>query len=353
MNPKMKHAILKRSGLICLWVNVFLMVIKLFFGHIYLSKALFADGVHSLLDVSADLFMLYAVAMANLPRDERHSYGYSRYETLGNIVISLILILAAFAITIDAMQGLDVTYRMLDIRVSMIALVSMLLNEASYQYVRKQALSIQSDLLMSTAVHQRADAATSLVVFLAAVASYYHVMHADIVGAIFIAGLIMYYAVPSCLRSIQELLDRGLDQQLLERIKGAIVSVEGVRGHHLLRSRKMADKGYIDVHIVVSPQISVSEGHFVSEQVERKLLAIEGVMDVTVHVDYEDDEAFEYTLPSRDEIERWLSSFGVVPPRLVIHYEESGVILDIYDTNKVESLDKPAWLKDLRWYKSL
>lgn len=353
MNQVAKHAVLKRSGLICLWVNVFLMVIKLFFGHVYLSKALFADGVHSLLDVSADLFMLYAVSMANLPRDERHAYGYSRYETLGNIVISLILILAAFAITVDAMQGLDAVYRMIDVRVAVIAVISMLLNEASYQYVSKQALRVQSDLLMSTAIHQRADAATSLVVLLASVASYYKVLHADIVGAILIAGLIMYYAVPSCLRSIQELLDRGLDDKQLKCIKEAIASVEGVRGHHLLRSRKMADKGYIDVHVVVSPQISVSEGHFISEQVERKLLAIEGVMDVTVHVDYEDDEEFEYILPARDEIEHWLALLGVTPSRLVIHYEESGVILDLYDADPIDLKDSPMWLKKLRYYKSI
>ena len=353
MSKVEKHVILKRSGLICLWVNIFLMALKLFFGHVYLSKALFADGVHSFLDVSADLFMLYAVSMASLPRDEMHAYGYSRYETLGNIVISLFLIAAAFAITIDAMQGLDMVAKTIGLQVAGVAIVSIFLNELSYQYVRKQAVRVQSDLLMSTAVHQRADAATSLVVLVASIASYYGVLHADVVGAILIAGLIMYYAVPSCLRSIQELLDRGLDDKQLKQIKASISGVAGVKGHHLLRSRKMADKGYIDVHIVVSPQISVSEGHFISEQVEMVLLAIEGVMDVTVHVDYEDDEEFEHELPPREAIERWLVDSGTRVSRLVIHYEESGVILDLYDAKSVVSEGYPAWLKEIRCYKSI
>ena len=72
-----RHLILNRCSLICLWLNTVLMVMKLGTGYFYESRALFADGMHSLLDVTADIFVLYTVSMARLPTDEKHPYAYS------------------------------------------------------------------------------------------------------------------------------------------------------------------------------------------------------------------------------------------------------------------------------------
>ena len=105
MNQSSRHSILSWCSKLCLFLNVFLTVFKLLLGSVYESRALFADGVHSLMDVTADLFVIYAVYMSSRPKDDQHPYGYSRYETLGNIVISFMLLAASYAITHDAIMG--------------------------------------------------------------------------------------------------------------------------------------------------------------------------------------------------------------------------------------------------------
>lgn len=328
------------------------MVVKLYFGYIYTSKALFADGIHSLLDVSADLFVLYAISVAKLPKDNSHPYGYMRYETLANIIVSLILLIASYAIIHDAILGFSEVGGEINWVVGLVAVFSLLLNEVSYQYVSREAKRIESDLLMSTAVHQRADAATSLIVLLATFASQYDIRFADLMGAISIAIMIAYYAVPSLLRSINELLDRGIDEVDLIEIRDIIDNVPGVWGHHLLRSRLMAEKGLVDVHVVVDSRISVSEGHYIGDMVEKRLLQSKKLKDVMVHIDVEHDEDIQTNSPSRSEVEAWLSAQGCNYTHIILHYLNRQIEVDIY-MNDQETFfmgEKPKWLAAYRLF---
>ena len=60
---------------------------------------------------------------------------------------------------------------------------------------------------------------------------------------------------------------------------------------HILRTRLMGGEALVDVHILVDPQVSVSEGHQISETVRQTLIKdYEEVSDVMVHIDPEDDE---------------------------------------------------------------
>ena len=48
----------------------------------------------------------------------------------------------------------------------------------------------------------------------------------------------------------------------------------------------------MEVHILVEPWLSVSEGHMISQAVEDRVIdKVESITDVTVHIDPEDDES--------------------------------------------------------------
>lgn len=347
-----RNIILRRCAQICLWLNVFLMLVKLSFGAFYASRALFADGIHSLLDVTADLFVLYAVKVASQPQDEKHPYGYSRYETLANIIVSILLAMASGGIIVDAWIGLGQTSSVMEFPVIVVSLVSILMNELSYRYVFKQGQLVRSDLLKTTAVHQRADAATSLVVLISASASILGMVWADIAGAIVIAILILYYALPSLVKGVQELLDRGFEQKDLVEIIDLMHSVDGVIDSHFLRTRSMASKGYLDVHVVVASKISVSEGHYIGDSVKNKLLTHPLINDVTVHIDAEDDQINGVLLPGRQAIIDWLHDQGCTEyERINIHYLNDQVELEIILTHKrAVHLSEVQWLSGYHVY---
>ena len=136
--------------------------------------------------------------------------------------------------------------------------------------------------------------------------------------------------------SVKELVDTAVSPELLARIEQVIQSVNGVQKIHQLRSRFMGEDVLIDVHILVSPKISVSEGHYIAQHVHHALTdKIESVKDVIVHVDPEDDERFSPSLylPNRKVLqEQLLNEVHIDFPQILfwnLHYLDGKIRIDI------------------------
>ena len=99
-------------------------------------------------------------------------------------------------------------------------------------------------------------------------------------------------------RAVSELSDEGLDAVTLAQVKKVIVETEGVRRMHQLRTRKMAERVMVDVHVQIDAYISAAEGHYISDCVRFNLMSnMPSIKDVTVHVDVDDDD-HPYSVPT-------------------------------------------------------
>ena len=81
-----------------LWVNVFLTAFKIGAGFAGNSRAVVADGVHSLSDLLTDIVMIIAVRFWVAPPDEHHQYGHKRLESLISLAIGALLAVAGVGI---------------------------------------------------------------------------------------------------------------------------------------------------------------------------------------------------------------------------------------------------------------
>ena len=142
-----------------------------------------------------------------------------------------------------------------------------------------------------------------------------------------------------------ELTDEGLEETQLANIKSCILSCAGVVDFHLLRSRKMASDALLDVHVMVSPWISVSEGHYIAELVRFTLMKqFKFLQDVTVHIDiFEDMEAPPPYLKAstRPELEaQYLDTWSaILAPNaniksVLIHYLQHHIDFELIVTSK-------------------
>jgi len=114
----------------------------------------------------------------------------------------------------------------------------------------------------------------------------------DALAAIVIAAMITRMAWKLGRQSIWELVDAGLEAERLAAIRKTIGSVGGVRNIHMLRARRHGWQASVDVHILVDPWLSVSEGHMIALLVEKRLKSrIDEITDVTVHIGPENDES--------------------------------------------------------------
>jgi len=300
----------KETHRITLWgvlVNLVLSVIKIvggFFGH---SQALLADGVHSLSDLASDGMVLLAAKHAGEDADEDHPYGHARYETLATVGLGFLLIGVAVGIGIDAIDRLDreVTPPLPHLYTLIIAAISILSKEWLYHATKKVGLLIRSPMLEANAWHHRSDAISSIIVFIGIGGTYLGYPLLDVIAALIVAFMIAKIGIDLSKQGVQELVDTALDADTTERIKQTILAIDDVRQLHMLRSRRMGHHALVDVHIQVSPRLSVSEGHHISEMVENKLKQnFDEINDVVVHIDPEDDEqaASCSHLPLRSEL---------------------------------------------------
>ena len=300
----------QETNRITLWgvaVNLFLAIIKTVGGILGQSQALLADGIHSLSDLASDAMVLVAVKHAGEDADEDHPYGHGRYETLATVALGILLMGVAAGIAYDAILRLErpeaiaipAWYTLI------IAAISILSNEGLYHTTRAVALKIRSPLLEANAWHHRSDAVSSIVVLIGIGATYIGYPLLDAIAAILVALMIGKIGLDLSRQSVQELVDTALEPEMVEQIKSTILDIDDVRELHLLRSRRMGHNALVDVHIQVSPKLSVSEGHHISESVENALKdKFDEVNDVTVHIDPEDDEtaASCKDLPLRSEL---------------------------------------------------
>jgi len=323
--------------------NILLSIIKLIFGFIGQSQALIADGLHSLSDLISDGVVLVAAKYSSQDADANHPYGHGRFETVATIAVGGLLLIVAAGLLIDASHRLLEPELLLQPGlISLVVIViSLVIKEILYQYTVKVAKRIRSPMLQANAWHHRSDAISSLIVLVGVVGSMVGVQWLDAIAAIGVSLMIAHIGWTLGWSGVSELVDTALDEEQLQEIRELIQSVDGVCTLHELRTRRMGSQALVDVHILVNPRISVSEGHQIGEMVRHCLINnLEDIADVLVHIDPEHDEQAHpnLKLPLRHEIvarlQKKLVGSEMVKmideEQVTLHYLSGKLTIDIY-----------------------
>jgi len=358
MSPSLEHRT-NEINRVTLWgvvVNLLLSVIKIIGGVIGHSQSLLADGIHSLSDLASDGMVLYAAKHAGNDADDDHPYGHGRFETLATVILGAFLILVSIGIAYDSFNRL-VTRQVIEVPDSftlVIALISILSKEWLYHFTKHVGHTINSKMLLANAWHHRSDAISSIVVLGGIAGAMMGVPALDTIAAIIVALMIAKIGYDLGHQGMMELVDTALDPETVEQIKNIILSHEDVCELHMLRTRQMGHTALVDVHILVSPKLSVSEGHHISENVERALIeSFDQINDVTVHIDPENDEQESRSskLPLRSELIIALTQAWSKVPELkaindiTLHYLEGKITVEAsLPLSTLDSLDQTAEL---------
>jgi cation diffusion facilitator family transporter len=336
-NPRYREV--RKVTLIGSVVDFLLGVAKILVGWLAHSQALIADGVHSLSDLGTDFIVLYAAKHAHREADEDHPYGHGRIETLATVGLGIALTAVAFGIAWDAVRRMNAPELLLDpgpVALG-VALASVIAKEAVYHYTKNAALRLRSNMLMANAWHSRSDAISSIVVVIGVGGAMMGYPYLDAVAAIAVAVMIAKIGFDLVRASSRELIDTALEPDVVKAIRKEIISVDGVRALHMLRSRRSGGQALVDLHLQVDPRISVSEGHQIGDTVRRCLLEkFDEVTDVTVHIDPEDDELESPCdqLPLRSDLEerlkeQWADLEDVEPQQITLHYLRGKLQVDL------------------------
>jgi cation diffusion facilitator family transporter len=308
MESAERHRITQRVTLTGAAVNCVLASLQIVFGLLGKSQALLADGIHTLSDLSTDFIVLYASRRSSKAADTDHPYGHGRIETLASMLLGAILAMVGIGIGI---RGVETIFNPQAFNPEAITIVfagiAIVAKEGLYRYTLRAARATHSSLLESNAWHHRSDALSSIVVVIGISAQVMGVPYMDAVAAIIVACMISWIGLRLGRKALDELIDTGLDLDLIEQVRGAMQANASVVGIHNLRSRSMGGLGYVDAHIEVDPDLTVSEAHYIAHHIEYQVKKLfPRIIDVQIHIDPLDDTIRESVLaglPERKLIE--------------------------------------------------
>jgi cation diffusion facilitator family transporter len=286
------HDLYRQSRRAAFWgiaVSLGLGFIKLaggLFGH---SVALVSDAIHSFGDALTSAAVLGALLWSQRPADREHPYGHTRAEAVAASNVALLLILSAVGVGWEALRTLDEPSPQPAWYTLAIAGASIVLKEALYHYENRIARLTGSTAVLATAWDHRLDAMGSLIVLvaLAAVTWGGPAWHAaDHWAALGVALLILWAGGTLFWGSVQELMDRQADPDLLQAVRREALAVPGVVGVEKLLVRKTGLEYLVDIHVEVNSEITVREGHAIGHAVKDRLVEkFVQVKDVLVHIE--------------------------------------------------------------------
>ena len=266
--------------------NIVLSVLKVTVGIVSHSIALIADGIHSISDMATDIVVLLGVHFGSRKPDTEHPYGHGKIEVFSAISIALILIVIGMGMIYRA--AMDIAAREVSKPgiVVIVALVSIIVKEVLYQVTKKAAIALHSPALYANAWHHRSDALSSVVVVVGLVSVMLGFVHGDRIAAMFVGLMIILVGVRVIVDNLHELVDVAVDDNTVSQIKQIISSKEQIRQWHKLRTRTVGREVFLDLHILVDPDLTVSDGHAIAESLEESLHEqIIRPVNITVHIE--------------------------------------------------------------------
>lgn len=286
------------DGLTITWlgfgVNLLLGLLKVMAGLLLNSKALVADGAHSLLDLLSDVAVLFGLFMARRPEDLNHLYGHHKFASLSKFFIGGSLVLFAVLLIWGAIGDFRVGGQAPRAGLAaLLALVSVVVKEVLFWVTRSTARRLRSDLLLANAWHHRTDSFSSLGVAVALGAIWLggeRWFFLDGVVTLLLGGYLVFEAGKIFLRACGELLDAAPRREIIEDFREHILSTPGALAYHDFRVRAIGDVYEVDLHLQVDPNLTVDEGHAIARAVKHRLLEQHPeVWKVLIHIEPADD----------------------------------------------------------------
>ncbi|MDN5068571.1 cation diffusion facilitator family transporter [Aliarcobacter butzleri] len=287
MSPQKKATAVSSS------VAAVLTLLKLILGIASGSVAVLASAIDSVLDMFVSIFNYFAISKSEKPADERFNYGRGKIEALASVIegtiISISGLFLLYQAFLKAYTGETSSYLGISILVMILSLAITILLVLYLNYIAKKTNSM---VIKADALHYKTDVFSTLAVLISLLLIYF--TGYEIIDAL-IGGGIAIYIIFSAYRLIYDgvmvLLDRAVDEKLVQEIVTIIKENKIVRSFHLLKTREAANQTFVEVHLVFDNLISLVEAHKVSDSIESKIKKLDKKRDwnITIHLDPYDD----------------------------------------------------------------
>ena len=276
----------KLSGKVGIFCNAFLFAVKFIMGTISGSVSITADAVNNLSDAASSVISLIGFKMAEKPADEDHPYGHARYEYLSGLTVAVMIILIGFELFKTSFDKvLHPSTVDFSIVLVIVLAVSILIKLWMAFFNKSLGKKINSSALEATAADSRNDVISTSAVLVAAVISHFFKINLDGYMGIAVAVFILYSGIGLVKDTLDPLLGKAPEPELVDYIQKKILSYDGVLGTHDLMIHDYGPgRKFASVHVEMAAEGDVLKSHDVIDNIERDFLSKDN-LNIIVHYD--------------------------------------------------------------------
>ena len=276
----------KLSGIVGIFSNLFLFVIKFVIGTIVHSVSIQADGVNNLTDAGSNIISILSFNLANKPADKDHPFGHERTETIASLFVGILILVLGFETAKESISKV-IHPGSIDFRIAsvIILLISIIVKFWMYAYNKKLSKTYDSSLLEATALDSISDVCGTTAVLVSTLLS--PVLHFNLDGymGIVVSGIILYGAYGLLRDMINSLIGEAPDPELVHNIVDRIMAHPAILGvHDMMLHNYGPNKIFASAHVEVDSSKDIFETHDHIDNIEREVKENMNI-DLVLHMD--------------------------------------------------------------------
>jgi len=270
-----------------IFVNAFLIAVKLVVAIITGSIAILAEFFHSLFDMLASVLAYLGIKKADQPADRDHMFGHEKFENISSFAQTVLIAVTSILIIYEALgrlaapkipEALGLGLAVMILTVAIDWLIS--------RYLHSMSRKHGSPALEADAYHFTTDLWSSLAVIVGLIFVLLGFQIFDSLAAMVVAILMLWISYKLGKKSIHVLMDMSPPESTVRKIEEITGSTRGVRHFHGLRVRQAGNRLLVEIHIHLPAKMTISEGHRIAHFLKEKLMKeIPEIKDVTVHTE--------------------------------------------------------------------
>ena len=281
----------QKVGIIGIFGNVFLFIIKIVIALASKSNAMLADSINSGTDVLSSLMTFIGGKIAGEPSDDEHNYGHGKAEYIFSLIISLIMGYLAIKIAWNGIESLiNETKFEFSYALVIVCVITILTKFALFSYTNKLGKKSNNILILANSQDHINDVYITISVLIGTTAALFNLYWLDGVVAIGIAIRICYSAIEFFMQSYDVLLDKSMTEKEIEEIKEIIKTYKKITRIDKVTSKSVGNSFVVIIKVAVDGNMTVRESHDIVGKMKAEVLKKKGVYDVVVHVNPVDNE---------------------------------------------------------------
>ena len=274
--------IAQRGAYLSLVVYIILSIAKYVTGYIYQSAAVRADALNNMTDIIVSIAVIVGLKISIKPADKNHQYGHLKSENISTLLVSFIIMFVGIqVVTENAPRLITQDRHVPNVITIIVSVVSGVIMLGVFYVNHRLAKKTNSSSLRSAAKDNLSDSLVSIGTAIGLIFTQIGFPIVDIILATLLGLLIIYTGFGIFKESIFTLSD-GFNERDLEDYRNDILEVKDVIDVNNIKGRYHGSSIFLDVTIVVQPDLSLYEAHQICDRVENHLHG-KGISSVYVH----------------------------------------------------------------------